>query len=382
MGEGRGLRICFVSSYPPNRARLSEYAQSLVNELAKKASIERIYVLADEIINPGSPPKMEQKVTVLRIWKPDSIISVLGILLHVLRLKPDIVHYNVHFQSWGRSRLANFSGMLLILLSRLLGLKVLTEVHNLGEKVDLEKVQLKPTMINKLGIFVATKLILSSPKVVVTVRSYANYLRQRYGHKGILYIPHGTQVNNLPKIDPAEKVILIFGHMGPYKGLPILFKAFKKLAEEKHPVKLVVAGTSHPNFPRYLDYYKEAKPNKVEFLGYVAEEDIPGVFKTADVVVIPYTTTTGTSGVFHLACGFGLPIVASDLPEIRELVNDGGSAILVPPGDIDALKNAILAVIYDDAKAAEMSKQNLEFAKKESWDVVAKAYEAAYLSLL
>ncbi len=376
------MRICFISSYPPNRARLSEYAQSLVSEIAKKPSIEKIYVLADVLTDSTKPSKSEPKVSVLRVWKPDSFLSVLSILLHILKLKPNIVHYNIHFQSWGRSRIANFTGMSLIFLSRLLGFKVLAEIHNLGEKVDLEKVQLKPTTLNKLGILIATKLILSSPQVVVTVKSYANYLRQRYGHKGILYIPHGTLVSNFSRVDPAEKVILIFGHMGPYKGLPILFKAFNELIEAKYPVKLVVAGTSHPNFPHYLDSYRESKPTNVEFLGYIAEEAIPEVFKTADVVVIPYTTTTGTSGVFHLACGFGVPIVASNLPEIRELVNEGGSAILVPPGNIDALKKAILEVIYDDVKASEMSKQNLEFAKKESWSVVAEKYEAAYLKLL
>ena len=86
---------------------------------------------------------------------------------------------------------------------------------------------------------------------------------------------------------------------------------------------MIVAGTSHPNFPEFLDEFAKRSIPYVEYLGYVPEENIAQIFRMADVVVIPYFTTTGTSGVFHLACGYGRPIVASNLPEIRELVDDG-----------------------------------------------------------
>jgi glycosyltransferase involved in cell wall biosynthesis len=174
----------------------------------------------------------------------------------------------------------------------------------------------------------------------------------------------------------------MFGHMGPYKGLPVMLQAFEELRKENHNVKLVVAGSSHPNFPGFIDPYIKANLPKVDFLGYIPEAEISQIFRVADVVVIPYFTTTGTSGVFHLACGYGRPIVASDLPEIREILSEGASALLVPPGDVKALKEAILKVLYDEKLAAKMSEQNLQFAQRESWGIVAEAYEEAYLELL
>jgi cellulose synthase/poly-beta-1,6-N-acetylglucosamine synthase-like glycosyltransferase len=379
---GTVLRVCFVSSYPPNRARLSEYAQSLVNELANRPAITKIYLLVDKNASSKETSCEEPKVQVLRVWKADNFLSILAILSHILKLKPNVVHFNVHFQSFGRSRLANFTGLSLIFLCRLLGFRVLAEVHNLGEKVDLEKVRLKPSVLNKMGILIATKLILSAPRVVVTVRSYADYLNKRYGHKGVQYIPHGTSAINYTAIDPEEKVILMFGHMGPYKGLPVMVKAFEELRQESHNVKLVVAGNSHPNFPGFLDEFVKMRIPKIEFLGYVPEKNIDHVFRTADVVVIPYSTTTGTSGVFHLACGYGKPIIASDLPEIREIIAEGASAILVPPCNVQALKDAIKKVLANPEMAAKMGDQNLAFAQKESWSVVAGEYEEAYLELL
>jgi glycosyltransferase involved in cell wall biosynthesis len=248
--------------------------------------------------------------------------------------------------------------------------------------VDLKEVGAKPSFVNRAGILVATRMILSASRVVVMVRSYAEYLRNHYGHKGVFFIPHGASLDKCLTVDPEDKVVLMFGHMGPCKGLPIMLQAFEKILKEKREVQLVIAGSNHPNFPGYLDEFVKSSPSNVVFMDYVPEENLPQVFGMADLVVTPYLVPLGTSGVFHLACGFGKPIVSSDLPEIREIVNDGASAILVPIGDVDALKNAILMVLFDRKMADSMCEQNLKFARKESWSKVAEAYEKAYMELI
>jgi glycosyltransferase involved in cell wall biosynthesis len=247
--------------------------------------------------------------------------------------------------------------------------------------VDLMTVQVKPSLVNKLGILVATKLILWASRLTVTVRSYVAYLMRRYSYGRALYIPHGASVFRCLSLDLPERIVLMFGHMGPSKGLSTLLKAFEELVTEKNDVKLVIAGASHPNFPGYLESYGKIFIPKVDFLGYVHEEDLAKVFGIADVVVLPYLTATGTSGVFHLACSYGKPVVASDLPEIREMVAEGAAALLVPPSDVSALKKAILNVLGDEGLAARMREQNLAFAREESWSVVAKMFEQVYVEL-
>ena len=74
--------------------------------------------------------------------------------------------------------------------------------------------------------------------------------------------------------------------------------------------------------------------------------------------------------------------MVSDLPEMSEMVADGASALFVPPGDVDALKDAVLKVLTDKEAAAAMCKQNLRFAQKERWSIVAQAYEEVYLELV
>ena len=376
------MRVCFVSSYPPNRARLSEYGQNLVTAIANRPAIGKVYVLADTVEGSSRDFEENSKIEVLRVWKPDDSVSILGILWHILKLKPDIVHFNVHFRSFGRTRVANFLGFSLVFLSRMFGLRTIVLLHNLGEKVNLEKLKIKPSLVNKIGILVATRLILSASSIVVIVPSYAQFLKKRYRHKGIQYIPHGTSLYNHLSVNHKEKVVLMFGNIAPSKGFQIMFQAYEEILKKRKEVKLVIAGESHPNFPGYLDELKKSAPSQVNFLGYLQEEDLASVFSRVDVVVLPYLTATGTSGVFHIACGFGRPVVASDLPEIREMVDEGASAILVPPGNADALKEAILKVLFNKELATKMSEQNLFFAQRESWSSVAKDYEEAYLSLL
>ena len=375
------MRICVISSYPPNRARLSEYGMSLVKELADRPAISAVFVLADAVLGSKRRSTEGSKIEIFRVWKADSPLSILRILPQILKLKPDVVHFNIHFQSYGRKRIANFVGLSLVFLCRLLCLKVVVTLHNLAEKVDWQKVGFKNSLLNRVGVLVATKLVLSASRVVVTVRSYGKHLEQMYGKKGVLFIPHGISMSKCCPADPEEKVVLMFGHMCPSKGLPIGLKAFEMLLKERDNVRLVVAGSSHPNFPGYLDEFAKEPRQKVDFPGYVSAEDLPRLFCSADLVVLPYLTATGTSGVFHLACGYGRPVVASDLPEIREMVDEGAAAFLVPPGNVKVLKDAILKVLSNADLAAKMGEQNLMFARKEPWGMVAESYEETYKGL-
>lgn len=363
------MKVCLISSYPPSRARLSEYAYNLVDELKRRPGIGELYVLSDgDYFTDG-------KLKVLKAWEKDDPLSLLTLPFRVIKLRPHVAHFNIHFQSFGRGRVTNFVGFLLIPLLRLLGIKVLVTIHNLGERVDLTKLGIKAGFINRMGITVATKLLLKASGIAVTVRSYGPYLRQRYGHNGIRYVPHGARPYDTGL--PSNGRILMFGHMSPYKGLHVMLEAFKRLNGRKD-VELIVAGSSHPNYPGYLERFRDMRLPKVSFIGYVPEKRLPSLFSSVRVVALPYLMATGTSGVFHLACSFGRPIVASDLPEIRELVMDGASALLVPPGDVKALANAVSRLLEDDELARSMAFKNLMFAKRYSWSMVAKAYERMY----
>ena len=380
-----GLRICFVTSHPPSRGRLSEYAVKVLKELERSSRIERIFALSDSPPDAADPP-YGARVEVMNVWRPDNIFSILRIILNVLKLRPHLVHFNAHFQSFGKRKLANFTGLSLPFLCRVFGVPSVISIHNLGGKVNLEAVGLKESFLTRLGITLATKLVTLSSAVTVTVRSYVEYLRRTYRCRNVTFVPHGADTPIDPPVGPTSpnpcRVILMLGHMGPYKGLPVMIEVFSRLLNKNEGLKLIVAGQSHPNFPGYLEEFRKNAPMNVEFVGYIVEERIQELFQRAFVVALPYLTSTGTSGVFHLACGFGKPIVASDLPEIRELVKEGASAMLVPPNDAEAFSDALLHLCDEPWLAEEMGKQNLSFASSESWSQVASSLERIYGELV
>ena len=80
----------------------------------------------------------------------------------------------------------------------------------------------------------------------------------------------------------------------------------------------------------------------ITFTGYVPDKNLKKLFVSSTLVVLPYTVATGTSGVIHLAASFGKPIIASDLPEIRETAEEENlELILFPKNDKESLKKAI-----------------------------------------
>ncbi len=107
---------------------------------------------------------------------------------------------------------------------------------------------------------------------------------------------------------------------------------------------LIVAGSNHPMTPGYVESVAEQlKDNpRVEFTGYVEEDDIPQLFRSASVLVLPYSSATGASGVAHLACEFGVPIISAGIDDFREMAWDEGIAIdFYETGSAASLADAI-----------------------------------------
>ncbi|MCW3994702.1 MAG: glycosyltransferase [Candidatus Bathyarchaeota archaeon] len=375
------VKISFVSCYPPQRGQLSEYAYSLISELEKSPSVSKIDLIT-EALGEASTEKLSKSTTAYRLWKPDSPLSLLSIPLKILKLKPDIVHFNVHMAVFGRSRIANFVGLSLPFICKLMGFKTVVTLHNMVDKIDVEKTGYKNSFINRLSAFLVTKLIAASSAVTLTMKSHTEFFKERYRCKNAVTIPHGTWTSTLhtPIVQKTDSILYI-GHSGPYKDIDLLLNSFKILEEKKRGLKLIMAGSSHPNYPQYLEKYKGKSQENLIFTGYVPENQLQALFEKANAVILPYRTCTGTSGVVHLASSYGTPIIATDLPEFRELAKEG-CGLLISQHCSTALAQRIEQVIDDPKLALELKERNLNFAHSRSWDKVATNFCNLYSELM
>jgi glycosyltransferase involved in cell wall biosynthesis len=129
----------------------------------------------------------------------------------------------------------------------------------------------------------------------------------------------------------------------------------------ENALELVIAGTDSPNAAGYLQSVAQRYGDLpgLRFTGYVAEEDVPRIFGDAAVVVFPYTSTTGSSGVLHQAGDYGKAVVLPHIGDFAEVIAEEGYAgEFFEPGDPASLAAAIARVVDDPQRQRALGEQN------------------------
>ncbi|HET9197000.1 MAG TPA: glycosyltransferase family 4 protein [Solirubrobacterales bacterium] len=204
-------------------------------------------------------------------------------------------------------------------------------------------------------------------------------------------IPHGA-FDYLTRLAeekplPAElegatgPVILSFGLLRPYKGIEHLLAAFGRVAASEADAELWIVGNPRMDVEPLRRAASESG-SRVRFVTrFVDEAEIPAIFRRADLVVLPYLDAEH-SGVLYTGLAFGKPLVLSAVggfPEVAET----GAARLVPPGDTDALAEALEELVVDETARTEMAAAAARAAAGPySWDEAARRTIDLYRELI
>jgi glycosyltransferase involved in cell wall biosynthesis len=237
------------------------------------------------------------------------------------------------------------------------------------ETVDLSKAGFGGNpIIERITRFagnIFTRMLLKADLVAVTIPKYVDILTQKYGADHIFLGPHGAfQDIEKPSFDlPTGALqIMTFGKFGTYKKIEALVEAFEILQKTvDQPLELVIAGTDSPNTPGYLEGVKVryAHVPNLRFTGYVEEQDVPRIFSDAAVVVFPYNSTTGSSGVLHQAGMYGKAVALPNLGDLAELVTEEGyTGGFFEPEDAQSMAQAIRRFIDDTDYRNQVGSQN------------------------
>jgi glycosyltransferase involved in cell wall biosynthesis len=148
-------------------------------------------------------------------------------------------------------------------------------------------------------------------------------------------------------------VALTVGQIGLRKGWDVLADAEARLAGRFPSLHVLLSGERYSDKPETVAYeqavrerFAAAMPGRAHFLGY--RDDMPELMNAADLLVHP-ARQEPFGRVLLEAAACGLPIVATDVGGTAELLDDGRSARLVPPGDADALAGAVSELLDDAA---------------------------------
>lgn len=357
------LHVVVVSTYPPDRGNLAEYGFHISEALAKASGVSHVTVVANRVNNAPEVEEVNAKLTIRRKWTLDEPTSFLNIATEATGLKADVVYVNAGIRTWGKSRRASIAGAAVPLGLRMAGHRVVTTLHTIGDTVRLDRMGVGKA--TQLGMRVASHLYLRSDLVTVTMPSMQAAL-QAMGSERVAHLSHGTwgaKVKSPPS--PPTPRILSFGFWGAFKDADLLVESTRLLRESGVSAELVLGGGPHPYFPeiygKLVARYRDLP--FVKFTGYVPEDGLTELFTSVSVVVLPYRTNAGASGVLNLCRSYGRPVVLSNEAALLEQLRfEGGSALVFDdqPSLIDSLRQ----VLTDKKLAAEMGEGNLEVARR------------------
>jgi glycosyltransferase involved in cell wall biosynthesis len=372
------MKICLVTSFPPSRDALNEYGFHIASELQRIPGIE-LTILGDEY-SPVQPELDGFSVT--RCWKFNTLSNPWRLLRAIKQEKPDVVWFNLGFASFGGTPHSAFMGIATPALARMAGFYTHVTLHQLMETVNLDDAGIRFPLLYRWGGVLATHIVLFSNSVSVMLPAYRSVLVEKYGRGSVYVRRHGIfsarpEYPDLALRGNPEHRILAFGKWGTYKRLEPMVEAFKEVAREIPDARLIIAGTDHPKTPGYLQSIREklASRSDIIFTGYVAEDDIPQLFQSSSVAVLPYTSSAGSSGIAHLACTYGVPIIASDIPDFRRLADEEGLAIdFFPAGKITELARHLIGLLQNRDRQVEMAMQNVSAALRMSMPEIIRQY--------
>jgi glycosyltransferase involved in cell wall biosynthesis len=212
--------------------------------------------------------------------------------------------------------------------------------------------------------------------VVTTTRGIRESFEAAFGARGhVAVVPNGC---DLPvpwvfaPLPDGEARVVYAGQLYPWKGVDVLVEAMVHVPR----ARLVILG----GLEQEADHARirglvasRGLDQRVELPGSVPQSRVAAELLRASVVAVPYLksamTERHTSPIkLFEALAAGRPIVATDLPSSREVLEDGRQALLVAPGDPLALAGAIRRLIEDRDLAERLARMAFETAPQYSWD--------------
>ena len=212
-------------------------------------------------------------------------------------------------------------------------------------------------------------------------------VRQHYGLPGTRVVRIAPGLTPVVAADPArgrtlagaDRYVLALGTVEPRKNLPVLVRAFDRVAATRPEVALVVAGPDGWGVEAFDSSVAAARHrDRIHRVGYLSEPDRASLLAGATLLAYP----SRYEGFGHPpleAMQVQVPVVAAAAGALPEVLGD--AALLPDPDDVDALADAVAEVLDDAALRARLVERGLERVGRFSWDEAGREFLATYRRL-
>ncbi len=271
---------------------------------------------------------------------------------------------------------ASLADYLSILIARTCGFRVCIIIHDAESMIEDKKwSRLRGCIGNSECVIVHNEWTCAELIKRVNVKN----------KRKINIIPHGnfidlpgkqnrTEALNYFQLRPEKKYLLFFGMIKKSKGLETLIEAMKDVGPD---VELIIAGRERDDsFGNYKSMIDDLNlSGRIHpYVRYLTNAERGMLFSVAEAVVLPYRRVY-QSGVLLMAMSLGVPVIASDLPSMRDEVGEN-NGMLFEPGSAGDLSGKINLLISDQSKKNEtIQNARAHVSKNHDWDDIADSFK-------
>lgn len=379
------MNVCILSKmFPPGVGGAETYAYELANALGERGHTVDVYT--QYVGGKNNDISTHQNVTVKRICYARKKFVVFETIYYSLNARSgiDFSKYDViHGTLMPASTIALTPGF------GMADCPLIVTSH--GTSID-EALSIAPTMFEDYllkYVFHPLNILMDliaghvADGIIAISNHAANRLKHYFGDIPIFFIPHGVNTSFFtpngtlhPSVSDTEFTLLYIGRLSPRKGLELLLWSLLELSEE---TKLLIGGTG-----RHRERLEDLTSNlgleeQVEFLGFVPREELPSLYRSADVFVLP-STYEGFGLVVLEAMACGTPVVGTQVGGVPDIITDTVDGFLVDREPAQIAKR-IDTLAKDKRKRERMQRNARNKAEKMNWESVAERVEDVYKRL-
>ncbi|OQB44459.1 MAG: GDP-mannose-dependent alpha-(1-2)-phosphatidylinositol mannosyltransferase [Parcubacteria group bacterium ADurb.Bin159] len=365
-----------VCAFPPYQGGMGNVCFNQATYLAKIG--HQVTVFAPQINNQESFSlgfKQQKLISLLTLGNASLIFPQISILN-----KFDILHFHYPFIGLGEQ-------ILFLKKIGLIKIPLIIQYHMdlIGEgnrKLFFEIYNKKTLPL----LLCADKILVSSEDYLLHSKIKKYFLKAKNKFE---ILPLGVDENKFyPSFEATSSEyqnILFVGALDKahyFKGVDVLIKAFKKVNNILPQSRLIIVGKGDLR-NQFIDLAKKLNiRDKIEFADNVLKEELPLYYQKTAVFVLPSTTRSEAFGLVTLeAMASGLPVIVSNLPGPRSLVDNNG--FLVKPGDSDDLSAKIIKILQNDKLKKEFGNQSRQLVNKYyCWSKIVPRLSTIYENIL
>jgi len=387
------MRVLIATdTYYPDVNGASYFAQRLAAGLAKRG--HQIFVMApartlkddtstrDGVIICG--------ISSIRIpIYPNFRVSPLlfirkAIKKHVKEIQPDVIHIQNHFMI----------GKGVALAAQELNIPIIGTNHFMPENLVhyLRQPEFADEKLKELGWHQFSQVYKRLDAITTVTKTAAKLIENLGLEKDVITVSCGIDLERFsPKnngaylkerygIPESRSILLYVGRLDKEKRIELIIQALPQIAKNVD-AHLVLAGTGKSKAKFEAMTQETGVRDMVTFTGFVPDEDLPNLYRMADLFVIAGIAEL-QSIVTMEAMASGLPVIAVNAVALPELVHDGENGYLFPDGDGQVLAQRATAILSNSALRARMGQASLDIIQAHDIRTTLDKYESLYRQVI